>query len=192
MRRISAGDHDGAIERFRHALVLQPDHIDARWYLAATLINQGHTDEAGELLSEGMEITHFAPRLARLYAHLLLNQNAPHKAAEVLATAPPALEKDPEYHALLASALVRSRHPARAVGIYERLLTRHPENGVWWVGLAYCQEALGATEDALTAYRRAAATGLADNLADIVRQRVAILGVAASKGANQQLNGSPP
>jgi len=192
MRQISDGDRDGAIERFRHALVLQPNHIDARWYLAATLINEGHTDEAGALLSEGMEITHYAPRLSRLYAHLLLNQNDPHKAAEVLVTSPPALEKDAEYHALLASALVRSGRPALAAGIYERLLTRHPENGVWWVGLAYCREAMGAPEDALTAYQRAATTRLAANLGDIVHQRVAVLKTAVSKGANQQPDGTQP
>ncbi|MBI1195737.1 MAG: tetratricopeptide repeat protein [Gammaproteobacteria bacterium] len=175
LQKLSAGDTDGAIERFRHALALQPDHIEARWSLAATLINQSNLDEADVLLAKGIELTHNAPRLAQLYAHLLLSRGHPEKALKILDTAPPPVKDDTEYHALLASILVREGQHARAANIYGSLLAVDSSKGVWWLGLGVCAEALAKPMEAVTAYERAAGTGLNRELNNIVLSRLAAL-----------------
>lgn len=180
LQKLAAGDNDGAVERFRHALALQPEHIEARWSLAATLINLAHTDAAATLLAEGLELTHHAPRLAGLYAHLLLSQGHPDEAVNILDTAPPPVKEDPEYHALLASILVRTGQHERAAGIYASLLTVDASNGVWWLGLGVCAEALAKPGDAVTAYERATMAGLGPEMNDIVHGRLAALKTQAN------------
>ncbi|HEB60025.1 MAG TPA: tetratricopeptide repeat protein [Gammaproteobacteria bacterium] len=165
----------------RRALAADAAHIQAREMLVGQLIRRGELGEAGELLREGLSLAPRHARFAKLYARLLVEQNAVPTAIHILQTARPALAQDPEYHALLAALYQRQGNHRAAAGIYRELVRLRGDIAVWWVGLAVSLESLGKPAEARVAYARAGRLPrLAANLRQYIETRLAALGGAGS------------
>lgn len=88
----------------------------------------------------------------------------------------PAVQDDPEYHGLLASAYQRLDRHGDAARKYEALLQAQPEQAYWWAGLGLSRDALGDTPGALQAYAQAREGGrLEPRVLDHIKQRTAAL-----------------
>ena len=163
-------------EHLREALSLYAPHIKAREMLAGIYIKSGRYVEAAELLNDGVELVPEYPLFAKLYARVLLEQNNPKRAIEVLERNAPAVEVEPGYHALLAATYQRVKNHKKATDIYLQLVKLRPATGVWWLGLAISLEKSGKNQEALDAYQRAQETGsLNTGLVKFTNNRVSAL-----------------
>ena len=165
-------------EFLRDALALYIPHIKAREMLAGIYIKSGHLISAAELLSEGVKIAPEYPLFAKLYARVLLEQNNPALAIQILERGSVAAEinVEPDYYALLAATYQRVNRHDKAVDIYLQLVKIHPSAGVWWLGLGISLEKSGKNKEALEAYQRAQKTGsLKGGLVKFADNRVAAL-----------------
>jgi len=113
---------------------------------------------------------------ARLLARAYLDQGAEAKALAVLESATPAESGDAEFSALLGLLYQRAGRHADAVKAYERALALDGRNGRTWLGFAISMEAVGRSDAARDAYRRAREAGLSEMLARYTQQRLAALG----------------
>lgn len=165
-------------EHLREALTLYIPHIKAREMLAGIYIKSGHLISAAELLNEGVKVVPEYPLFAKLYARVLLEQNNPALAIQILerGSAAAKINAEPDYYALLAATYQRVNRHNKAVDIYLQLVKMHPSAGVWWLGLGISLEKSGKNKEALEAYQRAQKTGsLKTGLAKFANNRVAAL-----------------
>lgn len=145
----------------REALSLYIPHIKAREMLAGIHIKSGHFINAAELLSEGVKVVPEYPLFAQLYARVLLEQNNPQLAINVLerGLSTASMNAEPDYYALLAATYQRVKNHDKAIDIYLKLVKTRPNTGIWWLGLAISLEKTGKKKEALDAYQRAQNTG---------------------------------
>lgn len=165
-------------EYLREALALYLPHIKAREMLAGIYIKSGHLISAAELLNEGVKVAPEYPLFAKLYARVLLEQNNPALAIQILerGSAAAQINVEPDYYALLAATYQRVNKHNKAVDIYLQLVKIRPSAGVWWLGLGISLEKSGKNKEALEAYQRAQKTGsLKTGLAKFANNRVAAL-----------------
>lgn len=169
--------HQGK-EYLREALSLYIPHIKAREMLAGIYIKSGRYIDAAELLSEGVKIAPEYPLFAQLYARVLIEQNNPKLAVQILkqGSVSATMNIDPDYYALLAATYQRVKEHKKAADIYLQLVKMHPAAGVWWLGLAISLEKSGRNQEALEAYQRAQQTGsLKSGLVKYTNNRVSAL-----------------
>ena len=165
-------------EYLREALSLYIPHTKAREMLAGIYIKSGHLISAAELLSEGVKVSPDYPLFAKLYARVLLEQNNPALAVQILkrGSAAASINEEPDYYALLAATYQRVNQHHNAVDIYLQLVKVRPAAGVWWLGLGISLEKSGNNKEALEAYQRAQKTGsLKAGLVKFTNNRVAAL-----------------
>ena len=141
----------------REALSLYIPHIKAREMLAGIHIKSGHFITAAELLSEGVKVVPEYPLFAQLYARVLLEQNNPQLAINVLerGLSSASMNTEPDYYALLAATYQRVKNHEKAIDVYLKLVKTRPNTGIWWLGLAISLEKTGKKKEALDAYQRA-------------------------------------
>jgi Flp pilus assembly protein TadD len=151
-----SGRSAAAQAQLRAALEADGNHSQARELLAVSYLDQRRFAEAESVIAEGLMREPTAPRLARLYARLWLEQGDPQRALEYLGSDMPPLANDPEYHAWRAVLLQKAGRHAEAAEVYGGLVRLRPEAGVWWMGLAISLEASDQSEEAANAYRQAA------------------------------------
>lgn len=145
--------------KLRAALEQYPQHVKAREMLAGVYIKAGRYVEAAELLRVGIHLVPGYTLFSKLYARVLLEQKNPQLAIKVLEQQLPAVEVDPDYHALLAATYQRVNNHKQAVEEYLKVVGVQPQAGVWWLGLAISLEKTGKNKEALEAYQRAQETG---------------------------------
>lgn len=163
-------------EHLRQALSLYSHHIKAREMLAGIYIKSGHYVGAAELLREGIKIAPDYSLFAKLYARVLLEQNNPQLAIQILEKSATAADVEPDYHALLAATYQRVKNYNKAVAIYLQLVKINPSIGVWWLGLAISLEKSGKEKEALDAYQRAQKSGnLSTALIKFAHNRISAL-----------------
>ena len=163
-------------EQLREALLLYAPHIKAREMLSGLYIKSGRYVEAASLLHEGITIAPSYPLFAKLYARVLLEQNNPQLAIQVLERGASASDVKTDYHALLAATYQRIKNHEKAIEIYLRLVKIKPTVGIWWLGLAISLEKSGKNKEALEAYQRAQKTGnLKTGLVKFTDNRVSAL-----------------
>lgn len=170
-RALAAQDWPAAQGLLRRTLESLPGHQDARTQLAALLVARGATDEAEQILAEGLAIDPQAGALAKPYAQLLAARGALQPALDVLA----GVRADAETSALSAAVLHRAGDHAGAAAAYEQALHEQPEQAVWWTGLAIAREYNEQPSKALQAYRRAARLQLDGPVRQYVEQRMQAL-----------------
>jgi len=152
-------------------LKVLPAHVEARTQLASLLVAGQASDAAERLLSKGLAIDSQAAALAQPYAQLLAERGAVQTALEVLADLPP----DAETEALRAALLHRMGHHAEAAGAYENALRKHPDQALWWTGLAIAREHNQEPREALQAYQRAAQLQVSGTVRQYIEQRMRAL-----------------
>lgn len=166
------GDQAGAEAALHEALLAVPGHGDAAQALAALLVQQGRGSAAETLLADALAANPRQPALVLLRARLLADAGRDREAAALLEH-----RDDVESLALLGALQQRLGDDAAAARTYRRALTRAPQQGAWWLGLAISLERTREPAAALDAYRRALADARLDAQVDAyVRARIAALG----------------
>jgi len=163
LRLLQSGRPSAAEPRLHAALDSYPAHRAARTTLAGLLINAGRLPEATTVLAAGLALAPTYAPFAKLYARLRIDQGEPGDARAILERAAPAVQDDPEYHALLAALYQRLGLYEQAAQTYRGALQAQPRNGVWWLGLGLALEGTGDRSNALQAYRRAQQSGTLDS-----------------------------
>lgn len=173
LRLERAGGLGAAVESLVLVLESEPANQRARERLARLYLARGDQRLAIEILREGLTLDPAAGRIAQLLAHLLFVHGSLAEAIEVLEASP---DRARGQDALLAALLQRRGDHARAAELYERALSEDPEPARWWLGLAISLEALGRPEQALAAFRSAAARSGLDGPSRLwIEQRIRAL-----------------
>ena len=141
------------------ALNFDSRHIKAREMLVGLLVKTGRKVEAKSMLQQGLLTSPEYTNFAKFYARMLWDENKIANAIDVLRQFAPAIDVDPDYHAMLAASLQRNKQHKNAASLYVKLLKIRPREGMWWVGMAISLEALGKQEQALQAYAKARQSG---------------------------------
>jgi len=150
-------------------------HIRARSQVAALQLSRHHTDEAEQLLAEGLLTDPRQLALARAYAQLLAARNELVPALRALDAAIAHSRADPETLALRAAILYRMGRHTESVVDYQLALQIQPYQALWWTGLAVALEQSGQVRPALEAFRRAAELPLDTPVENYVKQRIRTL-----------------
>lgn len=150
-----------------------PDFIPARETLVGQLVQEGKMDDAEKLLDAGLKLDPNQVNFIQIKARLLVTQGKIESALNLLQSAPPAIEANPDYHAFIAALYQQRGEPLVAAQIYEKLLRLQPNNSKWWVGLGIALENIGKHNQALEAYNRAESSGqLTPELRAYIRTRM--------------------
>jgi tetratricopeptide (TPR) repeat protein len=158
-RALERGDDAKAEAGLIEALEAKPDLHYAREDLGNLRVRQGRFADAEGALREGLERDASFVGYRRLAARLELARDRPAAAVEVLLRDPPPLERDIDYHALMASAYQRmGRHEEASRG-YRELARAQPDEANWWAGYGLSRDALDDAAAALSAYARARQLG---------------------------------
>lgn len=158
-RALERGDDAAAEAALIEALAAKPDLHYAREDLGNLRIRQGRLDDAEAALRAGLESDPSWVGYRRLAARVELARDRPAAAVEVLLRDPPAVERDVDYHALLASGYQRlGRHEEASRG-YRELARVQPEEASWFAGYGLSRDALDDAAGALAAYARARQLG---------------------------------
>ncbi len=139
-----------------------PDNVPARITLARVYQRLGRNQDALDLLRKGMARQPDSVDLAEYYGRTLASLGKQESAIRVLRKAAPDDVGNGDYWALLAALEQQAGHDAQARVRYMALVKAHPDNAIWWVGLAISSERLGKRRDALAAYGRALRSGSLD------------------------------
>jgi MSHA biogenesis protein MshN len=161
-----------AMDGFRSALELDPQHEAARQTLVALLLEAKRVDEAAVFLQTGLSVNPDNTAFAMLLARIMVERSQVPEALAVLQrhAAPP--DRNPDFHAFAGALYQRLGRHKEAIDQYESALRLAPSSGVWWVGLGISLQASERPKDAVDAYARAKAAGLAPELLAFVDQRL--------------------
>lgn len=145
--------------KLREALQLDATQYRLRELLVGVYIKTGRWVEADTILAQGLNLTPVHQPLVKLRARTLMQLNQDRQAIAVLAQFAPSLSADPDHFALLAVLQQRVGQHDQAVNLYEQLLAKNPNIGVWWVGKGISLEALHRQGEARRAFEHARASG---------------------------------
>ena len=161
-----------AMDGFRTALELDPQHEGARQTLVALMIEARRVDEAAVVLQSGLAANPDNVGFAMLLARILVDRNQIPDALAVLQrhAAPP--DRNPDFHAFAGALYQRLGRHNEAIQQYESALRLAPSAGVWWVGLGISLQAADRRKEAADAYGRAKSVGLSTELLAFVDQRL--------------------
>jgi Flp pilus assembly protein TadD len=148
-----------AIDDLASILKMDPSFKEARVSLVALLLDQGFNSKAALLVNEGLTITPDFSPLIELKARILTNEGKIVSALNLLQSASPPMDENPDYHAFIAALYQRNNNNVLAVNVYKQLLAINPHNGSWWFGLGVSLEKLSQEKEAENAYTRAMAEG---------------------------------
>jgi len=158
-RALERGDTAGAEVALVDALTLDPKLHAAREDLGNLHLRQGRLEDAESAARAGLELEPTWAGYRRMVARIELARGRPAGAVEALENNPPPVERDAEYHALLASAYQRLNRHEDASRSYRGLAQLQPERALWWAGYGLSRDALGDATGALSAYARARQLG---------------------------------
>jgi predicted Zn-dependent protease len=152
------GDLDEAESMVRSYLQQQGHDLEAMRLLARIGMARKVFDDAELLLSAVLEMAPDYKAARAEYAEVLIEM---HKCSQALRELDRLQQEDPEgrlrYEGLRATALVGLGEHTRAVEVYQRLITLTPQDPDLHLSVAHALKTLGRREEAITAYRQAAA-----------------------------------
>ena len=158
VRQIEQGQYGAAQASLEAYLRETPGAHESRKTLATILMARGEEASAREILESGLKLApNFGP-FKKLYARLLLRDEA-ERAVALLERVPPDLRIDSEYHEIYAAALQLSAQFEASSLVYKALLQLDDHNATWWMGLAISRDAVGDFEEAESAYAMASHFG---------------------------------
>ena len=171
---LRSGDTSRAETQLRAALDQVPAHTQAAETLAALLLQQGRAQDAEAILATAVAAAPQTPQLLILHARVLAEAGRDREAVALLQT--PTLINDADSQALLGALQQRLGNDTQAADAYRQALTRAPQRGAWWLGLAISLERSQQPVAALEAYRRALADATLDTqVTGYVRGRIVAL-----------------
>jgi Flp pilus assembly protein TadD len=175
-RALERGDDVAAETALVGALAAKPDLHYAREDLGNLYVRQGRFDDAERTLSAGLASDPAFVGYRRLAARVELARDRPAAAVEVLLRGVPPVERDVDYHALLASGYQRIGRHEDASREYRDLARVQPDEANWYAGYGLSRDALDDVAGALAAYTRARQLGGLDpRVLEHINQRTAAL-----------------
>nr|WP_228517700.1 tetratricopeptide repeat protein [Aliidiomarina indica] len=158
MDALSAGDHRNAVQRFREALLVHPDHVASMEQLAALQFSRGFVGEALQLLRDGLQRNPDASDLLLLKARIYERIDEPRAALDLLRGHAFRLPQDADLLILQGATATELEEFSLAIRTYRQLVSWRSDQGNWWLALGYALERSGDplnTQEAAEAYRRA-------------------------------------
>lgn len=170
----AAGQNIAEAEKlWRQTLRLNPKHEAARKALIEVLL-QGQPGAAKKLYHGGLE---FLETLAwqKWYARLLLAQQGPVAALEIVDKTPMSASKDADYLALQAGLWLQTSQFRLAQTAYKNLLQQQANHAFYTFGFAVSTDQLLQSAAALEAYEQAVVLELPQNLVQYAQERISAL-----------------
>ncbi|MGB0205827.1 MAG: tetratricopeptide repeat protein [Neptuniibacter sp.] len=166
-----------AIKVLEKRIAQAPDKsAQTRGYLVTVQLSSGLREAAERLLLESLRIHPHDLTLRKLQARVLLSERKVVETLQLLESSKPAVEKDPEYYELLATAYQQGEQYPQAAKIYYQLLQYQNGTPRWWVGMGYSLELDKRYAEALRAYQSATQIpGITASLKTYAEQRVQAL-----------------
>lgn len=158
-RHLQQGALTLADEALRKSLRLDPNNRQARLLLAKLYVQQGRLSNAEQLLHLGVTLHPNDTQITKLAARIAIERGNLQQGIAYLTQALPAIEQDPEHHAMLAASYQRNGAHTAAAKVYQTLLAAFPQKGIWWMGLGISQAQIGEWQDAHQAFVRAQQIG---------------------------------
>ena len=149
--------------------------VAARLALVSLLQRQQRTDEARQVLRDGVALAPTQAALVLPYARLLAARYDWNGAWEALQPASEALAQDAEYRGLCGVVLQRLGRYPQSVNEYRAALKLSPAASAWWVGLGLSLEGDAHPAEARAAYLQARASNPAPDLAQFIEGKLARL-----------------
>lgn len=166
-----------AMDYYAKALKLDPSLHESRKQLAALHYGQGELAQAAEVLAQGRLLYPQEFEFALLLARV---QHAMGETDSALAS----LAQIPDSHSLARQKWLAQTDLAQKQGqyplveqAYRKLLLQEPQQGKWWMGLAYALDSQQQFGPASQAYRTALSySGLSTQATAFIEQRLQQLG----------------
>ncbi len=151
---VEDGEPEPAIEHFRQAIWLKPDHVGARVNLGDALGRLGRTDEARTILEEALGLDPGHPRAHMNLARILEMADERDEAIDHYRQAIAADPELAEAHVNFGNALLAEGRPDEAVSHYRKAVELKPELPAVHFNLGIALSAQGRLDEAEAAYRR--------------------------------------
>lgn len=152
MQAIEEGDNERALVLLEAILVKLPQSVDARENLASLYLSQDDRAKASELINDGLNFVPHAIPLLTLKARLLLDAGQSEQALKLLLPYRPKIADEPDFYAMLATALEAEGRIREAGSVYKSLLALDPTNAQYWLGYAIALEYDHEINQAMDAY----------------------------------------
>lgn len=170
------GDDKQAIVALEGLLKAEPDNHIARKKLAALLFANGQDTQARSLLQQGLQNDPGRTDIRQMLARLYMQQQQPEAAFKLLSEYTADAMQDTDFVALRASLAQQLDKHSEARLDYQALVEAQQDNPQWWLGLAICEDKLGAANQALLAYRKVIALQqISPAVSEFSAQRIASL-----------------
>ena len=160
---------------FEEVLLVMPEHETARKQLAALWYGKKSSQDAVNLLSQGIALAPQAQEMRLMSARIYYEQGQAKQAYNILS--PIKHNADVELQALLANLAAEINEHDTAITAYAKLIALEPNVGRWYLGSAVSLDSLGKFERAREAYKQAIAlNNLSSSAMQFARQRLIELG----------------
>jgi len=161
------------LEELHKSLATDSGNIKARQMLISLLLESKRSDEALELLQDGVKRYPQNIDFIKTLARLKVDSGDDAGARNILENGMAYSGQDAEYHAFYASLLQRNSQHDKAIEHYLIALQSSPGMPAWLVGVGISLQAVNKFNDASSAYKRAQDTGqLNPQLSQFVEQRL--------------------
>tara|TARA_Y100000588_G_scaffold88435_1_gene94484 strand:- start:73636 stop:74847 length:1212 start_codon:yes stop_codon:yes gene_type:complete len=151
-----------AIKQFEQAVILVPEHEQARSSLAATLYGQQRLEEAYSVLINGLKVAPETLSWRVMIAKMAIEQQQYQRVLEVLGDGQNARATqlgNNDYWILKGSAARQLKQHDLAKVCFTELVRRQPNVAKWWLALATSEDALGQYHSARGHYATALQLG---------------------------------
>lgn len=166
-----------AIHFYNQIIELNQSAHDTRKKLAVLYYSTDASEEAKEVLSDGVDLVPQRVDFRLMLARLYYREGSFFDAYEVLEELEPEVQSNIDYYGLKANVAKELEEFAEASHIYGRLALFEPNRAQWWLGLAVSLDKIGQSEGALKAYENAIdLRQLSASADDFIRQRILALG----------------
>jgi len=170
---LNQGRTQEAADLLQHALRIDAEHGAARQLLFKLLHEARRTDEAAQLLREGLQVQPAQIAWAMSLARLQVDRGDFNGAWHTLQASLPAAGNSADYQGFAAHVLQRLGSHKEAATRYETATRLAPGDGRWWLGLGLALESDGRPAEAREAFAHARASGtLSAELLAIVEQKL--------------------
>lgn len=170
---LNQGRTQEAVDLLQHALRIDAEHGASRQLLFKLLHEARRTDEAAQLLREGLQVQPAQIAWAMSLARLQVDRGDFNGAWHTLQASLPAAGSSADYHGFAGHVLQRLGRHKEAAARYETAARLAPGDGRWWLGLGLALESDGRPAEARDAFAHARASGtLSADLLAIVEQKL--------------------
>ncbi|MBL8412817.1 MAG: tetratricopeptide repeat protein [Propionivibrio sp.] len=170
---VNQGRIGEAVDGLHNALRQEPLHIASRQLLVKLLLEAKRTDEAAQVLQEGLQGQPAQIGWAMSLARLQVDRKDFTGAWQTLNYSLPAAGSNADYQGFMAHVLHRLGRHKEAAEHYQAATRLSPGDGRWWLGLGLALEEEGRVSEAREAFLRARQSGnLGTELSALVEQKL--------------------